>query len=249
VKKIFIIFVFLNINKMLIAENSSKLTGTILMPTAYRLNSTKGLNCDFLFNYIIGNLREDIRINEVPKKESLVGINFLVLGGDFKYNLLADNNYENALSVGDLIFFIWKGGSAALGRVGGEIKEKMKSFNYFYTVFSRRNIHLGLLFGDINQLFNPISTKKELNISTKKTLFLGLNLPCFKKRNLNIEFLFPLIKRDFYLLINTYITKFISFNLSLLALRTTINNEKIEGYYISGYIFDRFSLYPSLEKK
>lgn len=211
-------------------------TGLILVPTAYRRNDKKGFNIDAIIAYYIGDLWHSMNGGEFFNP-----IKFLFLSGDFKYSLLKEKEIIPHFGAGYEWFLVLKGGASSASQMGGEFSGKSDRFGYPYFVFSKKfkhlNCHCGMMFGELDKLFNPLS--EFVTLDSKKALIFGIDTKLFN-RKINIEGISPL-GSGFHLLLNTSIERFVGFDLSFM--------KSPDGLSIMGYFGIRFTIFPYIKDK
>jgi hypothetical protein len=191
--------------------------GTETLPTGIMLTSTghtkkKRIGSEIGFCYYIG----DIWKKDGKKTEYLNPIRSFYFFSDIKVCLLR----TPGVSTGAEGFVVLKGSQPKEEQYagGGEISEETKVFGFLYITVSQRvgpvGIHLGYIYGSVDEIVNPILSDVDRFIETERSLFLGIDTKFFNRR-LALEAIYPEASER-YILINTSIDRFLGFNLSFL---------------------------------
>ncbi len=234
-------------------------TSLILMPTAYRndIFNNWGLNVDFNFTYYIGGIYGAHNLFPYGEdSDSFLKVGASILSGDLKLSGFNDENNIPSIAMGYnyIILMQDKFGSSQITGVqtsfSGKEKEAMKMMGGFYGVLSKKafwdfSFHTGYILGEQLNFIPYLS--KYLNYDdnlTQHGYYFGFSRKIFSRMGIRCEFIVPVenkINPSFILprqyLINTYIDRFINFNLSYFHFNG--------GYIWLGYISFRFTIFPS----
>lgn len=205
--KIILPFLFLCIS----AFADTLTTGIILTPTGYIKKQKLLLGGSLGFVYYIG----DIIRKEGEETNYLNPIKSFYFIGDLKVSPLG------GIAMGEEGFIVLSGSQPEGGHKmsgGGNIGTETKVFGFIYAVGSkniRKNtISLGLFYGPIHNIFNPLIHNINMEIKEEDLAYLlSLNTHIFK-RDIGIEVIKP--KGSNYILLNSSIEKFFGFSFSSL---------------------------------
>lgn len=214
--------------------------GFIASPNLFRKDGQKGFGFDIVFGYYIGDIYYE-RKDDLSHFFEPIG--YTLLCGDIKWALMKKEK-KWGLSLGGVGVIPFKGTSSSSTQAGGDIKD-VTPFGYGYLAigreFKRGNFCTGLLYGQIENYFNPLS--RQVEIKTDKGIFLGLERILFN-RCLGIELLYSLSPEEtdgqkakgYHLLINTFIERFIGFDVAFLIAP--------DNFSVMGYFNARLTLFP-----
>jgi len=210
-------------------------TGLILVPTAYRRDNKFGFNTDFIIAYYIGELWHSMN-----KGEFFEPIKFLFISGDFKFSWRGKNEQLPNLGTGYEWFLVLQGGASTPAQMGGKFSGESHRFGYPYFIFSKRfkylNCHLGMMSGEIGNLFNPLSEFADLH--SNKAIIFGLDTKLFN-RQINIEGIYP-VGTEFHILVHTSIERFLVFDVGFMKMP--------KGLSIIGYFGIRLTIFPYIKE-
>ncbi|MBU0567518.1 hypothetical protein KKC52_05650 [bacterium] len=210
--------------------------GFIATPNLFRKDGQRGLGFDVVFGYYIGDIYYE---RKDDPNHFFEPIKYTLLCGDVKWALMKREK-DWGLAVGGVGVIPFKGNSSSSTGGGGDVKD-VNPFGYGYIATGREfksgNFRAGLLYGQLEDYFNPLSNKVE--IKADKGIFLGLERIFFDRR-LGIEFLYPIAPKEAedgtHLLINTFIERFIGFDLAFLIAP--------DNFSVMGYFNARLTLFP-----
>ncbi len=234
-------------------------TCLILMPTAYRndIFNNWGLNIDLSYTYYIGGIFGEHNLFPYGNdSDSFLKVGASILSGDVKLSGFNDENQIPSIAFGYVYTILMQdkfGSSQTTGvqaSFTGKEKESMKMMGGFYSVISKKvffdmNLHTGYILGEqIN--FIPYLSKYltlEDNI-VAHGYFIGFSRKIFSRMGLRTEIIVPAenkINQSLLMpvqyLINTYIDRFINFNISYFHFNG--------GYVWLGYINFKFTIFPN----
>ncbi|MCX8093353.1 MAG: hypothetical protein N3E50_04220 [Candidatus Goldbacteria bacterium] len=241
-------------------------TGLILMPTGYRNNiyDNFGLNADILFTYIIGSINGEHLDEDIKKSDGMSKIGVSLLTADIKWTFL--NEFDTPISIGiggtyTLLFKDSLGASSMSGvsktftkdttlvqMYGGYFSSSIKTFYnitfHFGTMFAPENYLQTSFMGWLSPYISMEATGQNYIKPSSIAYFIGMDrrIPFFEKLPFRIEYIVPWqsnckpILPDYYL-INTYIDRFINFNIGYFHFPG--------GYSWLGYVSFRFTVYPN----
>lgn len=234
-------------------------TSLILMPTAYRndIFNNWGLNVDFNFTYYIGGIYGEHNLFPYGQdSDSFLKVGASILSADIKLSGFNDENTIPPLAIGYIYSVLMQdkfGSSQTTGvqaSFSGKEKESMKMMSGFYGSLSKKiffdlNLSGGYILGEQINFIPYLSKYLTLEDNTvKHGYFLGFSRKIFSRMGFRFEFIVPVenkVNPVLFLpgqyLINTYIDRFINFNISYFHFNG--------GYVWLGYISFRFTIFPN----
>ncbi len=241
-------------------------TGLILMPTGYRNNifNNFGLNADVLFTYIIGSINGEHMDEYVKKSDGIEKIGVSLLTADVKWTFLNDFDFPVSFGIGGTYTLLFKdslGATSATGinktftkdtplvqLYGGYLSSSIKTFlgiTFHLGAMLSPNGHEQTSFmGWLSPYISMEPTGQNYVKPSVFSYYVGMDrrIPFFEKLPFRIEYVVPWQSNskpflpDYYL-INTYIDRFINFNIGYFHFPG--------GYNWLGYVSFRFTIYPN----
>lgn len=240
-------------------------TGLILMPSGYRNNifDNFGLNADILFTYIIGSISGEHFDENIKKSDGFDKIGVSLLTADIKWTIINDFDFPVSLGVGGTYTLLFKdslGASSASGisktftknstlvqMYGGYLSSSIKSFCgvlHLGVMLAQENYGQTSFMGWLSPYISLDEAGQDYIKPSSFAYYIGFDrkIPFFEKLPFRIEYIVPWQSNDKpimpdYYLINTYIDRFINFNLGYFHFPG--------GYSWIGYVNFRFTVYPN----